>query len=179
MKKTELVSLALLSGMVSASLPAWADNASGPPDDSAMRQSSGSERPSGGGPGGGLRGRFGHNNDAQMIREMLNADQAKKLDAILEDSRAKTRSTVQQLQDLRQQNSADPAVTQKLDALEQQLRENRKQTHEQMMSLLSPEQKEQFKKKREEMKSRMGASESDGGSRHRQGQPSGSKNDGN
>lgn len=94
-----------------------------------------------GGRGGGFGG----------LRDTLTADQQKQFDQIIQESKSKNQPLFEKMKALRGSDSGAPDEKTKAEfqALKEQMRAERKATHEKIMSLLTPEQKAKLEANRE------------------------------
>jgi Spy/CpxP family protein refolding chaperone len=99
----------------------------------------------------GKRGKRGFGSGAAFggLRDSLTADQQKSFDKIIADSKAKNQPLFEKMKSLRGAGAPDDKTKAEFQALREQMKAERKATHEKIMALLTPEQKAKFEAARE------------------------------
>lgn len=101
------------------------------------------------GAGESYHGGRGHS-DIQMAASLLNADQTKQYQEIMKASQEQSLPLIKQLRELSDKADSDPAAAKQMDDIQHQLAQERKQTRDKVLGLLTPDQKVQFEKLRAE-----------------------------
>jgi len=101
------------------------------------------------GDGGGSR-HSGRHSEIELVGTLIDSDQTKQYQAILDASRLKAGPLVKQLKELAPAAQTDANAEKKREDIQQELAQNRRDTIDKVVALLKPEQKIQFDKQRAE-----------------------------